>query len=83
MQHEILQFIRFLGEVDTQDKTSLNLIIARVGAATSSYNLCHPKHKQHYNEQIQQLSDLFAHLYFRKPLKEFRDCDTTDIDNQW
>jgi hypothetical protein len=84
MHPDVLQFIRFLQEVDQQDKTQLNLIIAKIGALQSSYLYCMKENKQYYSEQLQQYSDLFAHVYFGNALREFSDClNDIYIDNDW
>jgi len=72
MHSEVLKFVKFLGEVGSNHKAQLDMIQLRVNTTSTYYEYAQTTGKKmELKEQLQQYMDLFAHVYYKKSLREF------------
>lgn len=71
MHPEVIQFLAFLREYNTEAKNKLDFIAIRISTVCSYLKYATKGKQPEYHEYLQQLMDLFSHVYYRKPLWQF------------
>lgn len=72
MHSEIIQFIKTLNEMNSNSKFQLEMVALRITSVKKYYEFATEGNKQkEYKEILQNLTDLYTHLYNNKPLKDF------------
>lgn len=81
MNFEVINFVNFLGETSgvSNTKSQLTMIQLRVDT-TAKYYAYAPSQgrKTELRELLQEYLDLYAHVYHKKPLREFGILKTLD-----
>lgn len=77
MHSEVVQFAKYLREVD-RGGAQLKMIVLRTKSLKDIYSWASEEKKKDIREQLQQFSDLFSHLYWKKPLQEFGNVKPID-----
>ena len=81
MPSDITQFIALLKETGNNPKSQLNMIILRVSAVKTNYQFASEQNKPRYHILLQELVNLFVHIYEKRSLNDF--LDLMAFDDMW
>lgn len=74
MHSEVIEFVNFLGRMSGVNsiKSQLTMIQMRANTTAKYYEYAlNPGRKIEFREPLQEYINLYAHVYYKKPLREF------------